>query len=167
MKLVRFVPFLLCSLLFTIAPALAEPLAELQVVDVIAVDGIADQDGLSPAADLSSFTLRNDEGIFVPRADKGMKGIRRLVSDPWRITIEADTDNGQVDTVQTSFPADKAIKAHCAFVLHGNLGIGYSDVLHGRQDDLEGSGFDEALQAHQNNNIPGNFHMSGTLMTAT
>ena len=32
--------------------------------------------------------------------------------------------------------------------------------------DPEGSGFDEALQVHESLGIPGNFHLSGTLMTA-
>jgi hypothetical protein len=65
-----------------------------------------------------------------------------------------------------SYPADKAYEAHCALVLHGNQGLGYTDVLHGRSDNLEGSGFDEALQVHQGTGVPGNFHLSGTLMTA-
>ena len=33
--------------------------------------------------------------------------------------------------------------ANCAFVLHGNQGLGYSDVFHGRSDDPDGSGFDD------------------------
>jgi hypothetical protein len=34
------------------------------------------------------------------------------------------------------------------------------------QDPIENSGFDEILEVHQATNIPGNFHMSGTLMPA-
>ncbi|HPF70964.1 MAG TPA: FlgD immunoglobulin-like domain containing protein, partial [Candidatus Krumholzibacteria bacterium] len=42
----------------------------------------------------------------------------------------------------------------------------YSDVFHGRSDDLEGSGFDEALQVHQATGVPGNFHLSGPLQSS-
>ena len=84
----------------------------------------------------------------------------------WSVAISTTQPNGVGDTVQASFPAAKVYEAHCAFVLHGNQGIGYTDVLHGRSDDLAGSGFDEAVEAHQNNNVPGNFHLSGTLMTS-
>ncbi len=85
---------------------------------------------------------------------------------PWRVSIRTSQPNGVGETVSATYPADKIYQANCAFVLHGNQGIGYTDVLHGRSDDLPGSGFDEALEAHQANNIPGNFHMSGTLMTS-
>ena len=57
MKLVRFAPYLLCSLLFFLTPALAEPPAGLQLVDVIAVDGVAETEGLSPASDLLSVGI--------------------------------------------------------------------------------------------------------------
>lgn len=70
------------------------------------------------------------------------------------------------DEVEAEFPADKAYQANCALVLHGNQGLGYSDVFHGRSDDLEGSGFDEALQVHQGTGVPGNFHLSGTLQSS-
>jgi hypothetical protein len=55
---------------------------------------------------------------------------------------------------------------NCAFVLHGNQGLAYSDVFYGRSDDLEGSGFDEALQVHEGTTIPGNFHLAATLQTS-
>ncbi len=57
-------------------------------------------------------------------------------------------------------------EAHCAFVLHGNQGLAYTDVFYGRSGDLEGSGFDEALQVHQATSIPGNFHLAATLQTS-
>jgi len=57
--------------------------------------------------------------------------------------------------------------ANCAFVHHGNQGLAYSDVFYGRSGDLEGSGFDEALQVHQATSIPGNFHLAATLQTST
>ncbi len=54
---------------------------------------------------------------------------------------------------------------NCAFVHHGNQGLTYSEVFYGQypQDDC---GFDEILQVHQATGIPGNFHLSGTLMPA-
>ncbi|HPF36559.1 MAG TPA: FlgD immunoglobulin-like domain containing protein [Candidatus Krumholzibacteria bacterium] len=70
------------------------------------------------------------------------------------------------ESVSASYPADKAYAANCALVLHGNQGLGYSDVFHGRWDDEAGSGFDEALQVHEATGVPGNFHLSGPLQSA-
>ena len=58
---------------------------------------------------------------------------------------------------------------NCAFVHHGNQGLTYTDVFYGNEwgiSGLDGSGFDEILQVHEATTIPGNFHMSGTLMPA-
>jgi hypothetical protein len=86
---------------------------------------------------------------------------------PWTLKIETSTaTKGIADLLEASYPATRDYQAHCAFVLHGNQGLGYTDVFHGRSEDLEGSGFDETLQAHQSLNVPGNFHLSGTLQTA-
>jgi len=243
MKPVRFAPFLLCVFVLSAFPSFAEVPADLQLVAVLAVDGLADTADLSPAVDLLSVglyrsadtgagylrvsflslsedvpgqlarafvasgrpgrftvqviddrteavvadaTLQRDAGLFRPLADKQESGPMRLSSDPdalyfsvpeaaisaatptdpWRLTVISAPENGARDSLSASFPADKAYEAHCAFVLHGNQGIGYTDVLHGRPEDLDGSGFDEAMQAHQDNGVPGNFHMSGTLMTS-
>ena len=54
---------------------------------------------------------------------------------------------------------------NAAFVHHGNQGLTYSEVFYG-QEPLETSGFDEILEVHQATGIPGNFHLSGTLMPA-
>jgi len=54
---------------------------------------------------------------------------------------------------------------NAAFVHHGNQGLTYSEVFYG-QEPLESSGFDEILEVHQQTAIPGNFHLSGTLMPA-
>ncbi len=54
---------------------------------------------------------------------------------------------------------------NCAFVHHGNQGLTYTEVFYG-QYPQETSGFDEVLEVHQATGIPGNFHMSGTLMPA-
>ncbi|MBK9302404.1 MAG: hypothetical protein IPM94_00460 [bacterium] len=80
------------------------------------------------------------------------------------LTITVTTLGGE--SIVVSDPPDKLYAANCALVLHGNQGLGYSDVFHGRSGDLEGSGFDEALQVHQGTGVPGNFHLSGTLQTA-
>jgi hypothetical protein len=58
---------------------------------------------------------------------------------------------------------------NCAFVHHGNQGLTYTNVFYGNASGisgLDGSGYDEVLQVHEATAIPGNFHMSGTLMPA-
>ncbi len=80
------------------------------------------------------------------------------------VVFEISTVDGE--TVTASYPAAKAYAANCALVLHGNQGLGYSDVFHGRWDDEPGSGFDEAMEVHQATGVPGNFHLSGTLQTS-
>jgi len=58
---------------------------------------------------------------------------------------------------------------NCAFVHHGNQGLTYTEVFYGsgsHPQGLDGSGFDEVMQAHEATDVPGNFHMSGTLMPA-
>ncbi|MBU1676880.1 hypothetical protein KKA85_14015 [bacterium] len=70
------------------------------------------------------------------------------------------------ETVTASYPPDKVFAANCALVLHGNQGLGYSEVFAGRSEDLEGSGFDEALQVHEGTGVPGNFHLSGPLQSS-
>jgi hypothetical protein len=54
---------------------------------------------------------------------------------------------------------------NAAFVHHGNQGLTYTEVFYG-QNPQETSGFDEILEVHEATSIPGNFHMSGTLMPA-
>ena len=80
------------------------------------------------------------------------------------VVFEIETLGGE--KVVASYPPAKQSVAHCALLLHGNQGLGYSDVFHGRSDDLEGSGFDEALQVHEGTGVPGNFHLSGTLQSS-
>ena len=53
-----------------------------------------------------------------------------------------------------------------AFAHHGNQGLAYSDVFHGRSGAEASSGFDEILHAHENTNVPGNFHLSALLQTS-
>lgn len=119
---------------------------------------LADQDKRQGS---SWFTVPGDpDALYLElAADPAATG------QPWPVTVTTAAA-GAADRIDAGYPADKAYEAHCALVLHGNQGLGYTDVLHGRGDDLEGSGFDEALQVHQATGVPGNFHMSGTLMTA-
>ena len=56
--------------------------------------------------------------------------------------------------------------AHCALVHHGNQALSYTDVFRGRSDDINGSGFDETLEAHDARNIPVCLHISGPLQVA-
>ncbi len=84
---------------------------------------------------------------------------------PIAFEILAVTDDMVADRLRASDVA-LAGEAHCAFVLHGNQGLAYSDVFYGRSGDLDGSGFDEALQVHQATSIPGNFHLAATLQTS-
>lgn len=88
-------------------------------------------------------------------------------ADPWHVEISVALDGSEaVEVVRATYPAQRDYTANCAFVLHGNQGLGYSDVFHGRSDDPEGSGFDENLQIHQGRGVPGNFHLSGTLQSS-
>ena len=54
---------------------------------------------------------------------------------------------------------------NCAFVHHGNQGLTYTSVFRGDGGSTS-EGFDEILELHQSLSAPGNFHMSGTLITA-
>ena len=93
---------------------------------------------------------------------------RATEAAPIRLAVAATVagDRTESDTLAASYPPSRAYEANCALVLHGNQGIGYSDVFHGRSDDLDGSGFDEALQVHEGTSVPGNFHLSGTAQTS-
>jgi hypothetical protein len=142
------------------APGLASA-ATLRQVDgrwLAVADGSAGQDKRPGSA---WFTVAGDpDALYLELATDAADG-----ATPWQVAVTTAAGTGG-DRLDAAYPADKAYEAHCALVLHGNQGLGYTDVLHGRGDDLEGSGFDEALQVHQGTGVPGNFHLSGTLMTA-
>ncbi len=146
------------------------------------IDIAVRQEG-SKARSLAEFSLRRDDRTFgLDAAAKAAGTVFTDPADPDAIylalaedpvlagsatyRISATQPDGTADTLTAAYPAGRAYEANCAFVLHGNQGIGYTDVLHGRSDDLDGSGFDEAMQVHEATGVPGNFHMSGTLMTA-
>ncbi|MBS3767631.1 MAG: T9SS type A sorting domain-containing protein [Candidatus Cloacimonetes bacterium] len=70
------------------------------------------------------------------------------------------------DTYHFDFSDKKENRGgNAAFVHHGNQGLTYTEVFYG-QDPPETSGFDEVLEVHEATNLPGNFHLSGTLMPA-
>jgi len=65
-------------------------------------------------------------------------------------------------TADTREPFDG--NANCALMHHGNQALCYTEVFRGRSADLDGSGFDEVLEAHDVHDIPVNIHLSGTLI---
>jgi hypothetical protein len=122
---------------------------------VLTDDRLAVRDGRFRPADKAVVQRDDDvDALWIP--------LPAGLGDAWTVTVSTTAG----ETVTASYPADKQYAANCALVLHGNQGLGYSDVFHGRGDDLEGSGFDEALQVHESTGVPGNFHLSGPLQTA-
>ena len=73
-------------------------------------------------------------------------------------------DGRIADKFRGEFTSDRR-GGNAAFVHHGNQGLTYTEVFYG-QFPQNTSGFDEVLEVHQATGIPGNFHMSGTLMPA-
>ncbi len=112
-----------------------------------------------PAAKAVAAPGDDRDAVLVPVPADLLAG----AADTTPVVFTVATEGGE--TVTAAYPPAKAYAANCALVLHGNQGLGYSDVFHGRGDDPEGSGFDEALQIHQATGVPGNFHLSGPLQT--
>ena len=82
------------------------------------------------------------------------------------IAVEVNGKTADTFTGNTKGTLDMG---NCAFVHHGNQGLTHTDVFYGNpfgQSGIDGSGYDEVLNAHRATGIPGNFHMSGTLMPA-
>ena len=85
-----------------------------------------------------------------------------------RMDFQILIDGKVTDEVKIQGKSPKS-GGNCAFVQHGNQGLAYTDVLYGNGNGisgLDGSGYDEVLEAHQATGVPGNFHLSGTLMPA-
>jgi len=124
---------------------------------------------LAPAYLAASGDALRKKTAAPAAAAPGNAAERELVaaSDPTPISFEvlAVTSGAVADRLRAENGA-LAGEAHCAFVHHGNQGLAYSDVFYGRSGDLDGSGFDEALQIHQATSIPGNFHLAATLQTS-
>lgn len=82
------------------------------------------------------------------------------------IRIETSAANSVLDNLEWNRDSHRSLDGNvgnCAFVHHGNQGLTYTDVFRG-QNATEG--FDEILELHDTRNVPGNFHLSGTLITA-
>lgn len=84
------------------------------------------------------------------------------------IIVRSRVDGEVADEIVAVWPRSRAkvFIAHCAFAHHGNQGLAYTDAFFGSGSDPDGTGFDEALQVHEGTGVPGNFHVSGTLITA-
>ncbi|GAB4312150.1 MAG: hypothetical protein Kow00127_02560 [Bacteroidales bacterium] len=111
----------------------------------------------------SDRLMRSPESNMLELA---LPSIRKRENLEVRISV---TVNGiQGDTFSGKGSGSKAT-GNCAFVHHGNQGLTYTNVFYGNAggiSGLDGSGYDEVLQVHEATGIPGNFHMSGTLMPA-
>ncbi|MCD4819372.1 MAG: hypothetical protein K8S23_11840 [Candidatus Cloacimonetes bacterium] len=95
------------------------------------------------------------------------------ISFPWKFPQNIDDISYKIEIIKNDKIIDEFQQneknqdggGNCAFIHHGNQGLTYTEVFYGQYPD-ESSGFDEILEVHQATNIPGNFHMSGTLMPA-
>ncbi|MCP4547232.1 MAG: T9SS type A sorting domain-containing protein [bacterium] len=81
-----------------------------------------------------------------------------------RVVVTSTYDNREIDRFESD--PDRDYRANCALMHHGNQSLTYTDVFHGRWDNTDGSGFDEALEVHQATSVPGNFHLSGPLQSS-
>ncbi len=85
------------------------------------------------------------------------------------VRVETFVDGRAADIAHFDPELFPTYTTNCAFMHHGNQSLSYTDVFRGRWDDGHGglaSGFDEVLEVHQLYSIPGNFHISGTLISA-
>jgi hypothetical protein len=103
---------------------------------------------------------------------RGVCEVTVVVPDSWSTLsqvlvqlVNANTgeiaDEGSVD-MRNRQSLDNDV-GNCAFVHHGNQGLTYTNVFRGTGST---NGFDEILALHSARNAVGNFHMSGTLMSA-
>jgi hypothetical protein len=110
-------------------------------------------------------------GRFASHLDRGWLAAA-LPADgaaPVRAAVVTFTPDGTVlDRLVAPLGGQQAnvYTANVAFVHHGNQGLAYSDVFHGRSGAESSSGFDEVLKVHEANNIPGNFHLASLLQTS-
>ncbi len=95
-------------------------------------------------------------------------------STPLRYCVVSVVDGEVRDELQATNEPKRG-DHNVAFVQHGNQGLTYTTVFWGVKGenasyagatDNPDDGFDEILDAHDYYNLPGNFHMAGTLMTA-
>ncbi len=103
-----------------------------------------------------------NRGVAVLSLSKsGSRNFAHLLVQTTRHSFTGIIDEGQAD-LRDRRSLDNDV-GNCAFVHHGNQGLTYTDVFRGTGSS---NGFDEVLALHQAQNVPGNFHMSGTLITA-
>jgi hypothetical protein len=107
----------------------------------------------------TEFDLTRDNAVWRLPADLAARLPRAGL-----VTVTVSHDGAVVDRLDADPGRDYL--AHCALMHHGNQSLTGTDVFHGRWDDEEGSGFDEALQVHEATNVPGNFHLSGPLQSS-
>ncbi|MFH1011499.1 MAG: hypothetical protein V1784_09740, partial [bacterium] len=79
------------------------------------------------------------------------------------VTVRLFDAQGRLADVLVSDGQPLGTTGNAAFVHHGNQGLTWTNVFRGNDDD---SGYDEILEVHQIRNVPGNFHLSGLLVTA-
>jgi hypothetical protein len=94
-------------------------------------------------------------------------------STPVRYHVVAIVDGRIVDEMSATNRPERG-DHNVAFVQHGNQGLTYTTVFWGEKGENASyagdpanpdDGFDELLDAHDYYQIPGNFHMAGTLIT--
>ncbi|RPH96728.1 hypothetical protein EHM69_00325 [candidate division KSB1 bacterium] len=132
---------------------------------------IAMSDAKGNNLDLISGPKSGSEGItryrgvceFSVRVPAEWSGLQRLSVKMIDAAKGSVADENSVD-IRNRRSLD-AETGNCAFVNHGNQGLTYTDVFRGTGGAID-KGFDEVLEIHDLRNVPGNFHMSGTLITA-
>ena len=112
-------------------------------------------DVVSEFPGLQANQTRTMVELVIPRP-QGFTGIQEAVVRVF------DTDRILADEL-VSYGEILGTTGNCAFAHHGNQGLTWTNVFRG---DGETNGYDEVLEVHQNRGVPGNFHMSGTLITA-
>jgi hypothetical protein len=100
---------------------------------------------------------------YIVRVPQNWDGLQKLTIEMTDLVTGRIADSGEVDMrSRRSLDGDVG---NCAFVHHGNQGLTYTDVFRGTSGATD-KGFDEVLEVHDATGVPGNFHMSGTLITA-
>jgi hypothetical protein len=136
---------------------------EVYAEDLLALSGrvVMLDEGREIATLESDIRLERDTAVWRLPAEYLLSQNR---STSLRVLAIAYENGREVDRFLSD--PDRDYLAHCALMHHGNQSLTYTDVFHGRWDDEEGSGFDEALEVHEATGVPGNFHLSGPLQTS-
>jgi hypothetical protein len=142
-----------------------DPLTTSADARVLLSDDNGNKIELSAAAALTGASCQRYRGVceYAVKAPQGWSGVETLVVEMTDLVTGQVVDRGQVDMRhRRSLDGDVG---NCAFVNHGNQGLTWTDVFRGPGGATD-KGFDEVLEVHDARNVPGNFHMSGTLITA-